>query len=92
MVDPVPREQAAPILEGDRAEVDLPVASRVLGGESLFLQASYIHAAVFVVLKEICRGTKLPVEEADLNVWDTVSPTCAEFFAMLQRCRTCGIH
>lgn len=42
MVDPVPKEQAAPILEGDRAEVDLPVAGRVLGGESLFLQVSCI--------------------------------------------------
>lgn len=40
MVDPVAKEQAAPILKGDRAEVDLPVASRILGGESIFLQAS----------------------------------------------------
>lgn len=39
MVDPVAEEQAAPTVKGDRAEVDLPVASRILGGESLFLQA-----------------------------------------------------
>lgn len=41
MVDPVAEGQEAPTLEGDRAEVDLPVASKILGGESLFLQASW---------------------------------------------------
>ncbi|CAB1101527.1 unnamed protein product [Ectocarpus sp. CCAP 1310/34] len=30
---------SVPVIEGDRAEVDLPVASYVLGGESIFLQA-----------------------------------------------------
>lgn len=39
MVDPVPAKSSSPVIEGDCEEVDLPVASGVLGGEGLFLQA-----------------------------------------------------
>lgn len=48
MVDPVPvRNTAVPTVDGDRAEVDLPVASNVLGAESIFLQArQYIIKAI----------------------------------------------
>lgn len=41
MVDPVPVEHSAPLIEGDHAEIDLPVASNVLGGESIFLQVGF---------------------------------------------------
>lgn len=34
-----------PVIEGDRAEVDLPVASNVLGGENIFLQARLTELA-----------------------------------------------
>lgn len=42
MVDPVPAGHIEPTIEGDHAEVELPVASNVLGGESIFLQVDTI--------------------------------------------------
>lgn len=38
LVDSPPRRKELPKDDGDRAEIDLPVASGILGGESLYLQ------------------------------------------------------
>lgn len=44
MVDPAPTQRrSAPTIDDDHAEVDLPVASSVLGGESIFLQVKALH-------------------------------------------------
>lgn len=51
MVDPVPStDTAVPTLSGDRAEIDLPVASNVLGGESIFLQARHYNNSIIMKL------------------------------------------
>ncbi|CAM9696611.1 unnamed protein product, partial [Scytosiphon promiscuus] len=46
MVDPAPVGHSAPLIEGDDAEVDLPLASNVLGSESVFLQMGLCFEAL----------------------------------------------
>ncbi|CBJ25529.1 hypothetical protein Esi_0003_0165 [Ectocarpus siliculosus] len=54
---------SVPVIEGDRAEVDLPVASNVLGGESIFLQMGFCF--------ETLRQDKMAAE-AYRQAWNTL--------------------